>query len=227
MGLVLPWRQPHVQRQLEGIVEHARKQLAQECARLLQAWIRIDLDQPRAHVFVYHEVVAQDLESVLLEVRVQSAVVDTLQRHQNDLENLIIIYFVEVNVQSFLSLQQFASLIETQLVALLEFSVVLVVLLHRVVGQVDEGLVDGLLAQGERVATGPDVALTEQVASLVLQVAAVDQYPQADVKLALVDKQRALNVFLYDEHLRLHVGTEVGTGGRGASELRRACASAV
>lgn len=83
-------------------------------------------------------------------------------------------------------------------------------LLDGVIGQMDERLVYGLLAQGERVAAGADVAFAEQIASLVLQVATIYQHPETDVELPLVDKQRPLYVFLDDEDLRLDVCAEVG-----------------
>ena len=80
---------------------------------------------------------------------------------------------------------------EGQLVALLIQTIGAVLLLYRVVGQMDS--LRSLL-QRERIAGQSEVALPEKVGSQVMS----DQHPQAYVEFATLDQQRLLDVFLND-----------------------------
>ena len=120
---------------------------------------------------------------------------------------------MEVDIDALLRHQQLLALRETQLIALLEFPIILIMLLHCVICQVDKRLVNLILVKRKCVATRPDVALAEQVTLLILEVAAVNEDPEADVEFATVDQQRSLDVLLDNEHLRFDVGTEVWAVG--------------
>ena len=80
---------------------------------------------------------------------------------------------------------------EGQLVALFVQAIGAVLLLYRVVGQMDSLC---SLLQGERIAGQSEVALPEKVGSQVLS----DENPQAYVEFATLDQQRLLDVFLHN-----------------------------
>lgn len=90
-----------------------------------------------------------------------------------------------------------------------------------------ERLINRLLAQRERIATRSDIAFAEKIAPLVLEVAAIYQDPETDVKLSLVDKKGALDILLDDKDLGLDVGTEVGAVAWWTGELGCACGAAI
>lgn len=60
-------------------------------------------------------------------------------------------------------------------------------LLDSVVRQVHKGLVDVLLVERESVTASTNVTFSEKVAFLVLQVTAVDEHPETNVKLSTID----------------------------------------
>jgi hypothetical protein len=155
-----------VDRQFEGIIYHPWQELFQDRGSLLQTWICIDLNQPRSQQLIDHEVVAVYFEAVLFGIRIELAI-NTFKRGFYDRHDIIVQDLVEIYFSASLFLQNVAGLLERELVALLELAVVLIELLDRVVCQVDEGLVDGFLGQGEFMGARPDVALLEQVAFLV------------------------------------------------------------
>lgn len=70
-------------------------------------------------------------------------------------------------------------------------------LLDGVVGEMDEGVVDVGFGGGELLGGEAGVAFFEEVDVVVV----VDEGPVADVELAFVDEQRALDVLLDDEGL--------------------------
>ena len=73
----------------------------------------------------------------------------------------------EVNVLASL-LEVLLGFLEAELVTLFKISIVLLIqLLHGVVGQVNERLVDRLLAERELLRARTDVSLSEHVAALV------------------------------------------------------------
>ena len=84
---------------------------------------------------------------MLLEFRVQPPVVHALQRHQNYIQYFSVVYFVEVNVYTFLLHHHFLSLRETKLIALFELTIVCIMLLDCVVCKVNKWLVNLLLIQ--------------------------------------------------------------------------------
>lgn len=50
--------------QRKRIVQHSRKQLLQHWRGLLNTWVGIDFDEPRAAVFIKHEIIAEYLKTV-------------------------------------------------------------------------------------------------------------------------------------------------------------------
>lgn len=91
--------------------------MTEERASLLEARIRVDLDEPRLELVVDHEVVAEDLEAVAFALRVQLARVDRLERHNDDVADFAKVNLKEVNVLAGL-LEVFLRFLEAQLVAL-------------------------------------------------------------------------------------------------------------
>ena len=80
-------------------------------------------------------------------------------------------------------------------------SIILIILLHSIVGQVYKRLVDTLLAERELMAACSYVALFEQVALLILKVATVYQDPKSYIKLSLVYEQWLLDILLNHKHI--------------------------
>jgi hypothetical protein len=146
---------------------------------------------------------------VLLHVWVEPAAVSALESHLDHWHNVLVQNLVEVYVLSRLSFEDIGGLWKAQNVAFLALAVVLVVLLDRIVCQVHEGLVDGLLADGEWVRTHSYVAFLEEVALRVLEVDHVAKHPEPYVELPLVNQERPLDVLLEDEDLGLDVGRQV------------------
>ena len=103
------WRKHHVQSQLEGVVEHARYQVSQELIALLEAGIRVDLDQPGAHGCVDHEVVAENLHAELAIVLV-NLLTDAHQGGFNDWHHFFFVHFVEVDIDIVLVFQKLLTL---------------------------------------------------------------------------------------------------------------------
>lgn len=63
--LLLSGRREHfVKCQLKGIIQHSRQQHRKKGRRLLNTRISIDLDEPELGIFVKHEVVTEDLETI-------------------------------------------------------------------------------------------------------------------------------------------------------------------
>lgn len=90
-------------------------------------------------------------------------------------------------------MQDLVELLEGQLVALLELPVVLRVLLHRIVGQMDVRIRDVLKV--ELLSRRPQVTFREHVHVQRLG----HQYPHSDVEFAILNQQGLLDVLLDDE----------------------------
>lgn len=71
-------RELNIKRQLKCIINHSWQQLPQQSARLLKARVCIDFNKPGAKLLIDHEVIAHDLERVLLLVWVESTTVYAL-----------------------------------------------------------------------------------------------------------------------------------------------------
>ena len=85
-------------------------------------------------------------------------------------------------------------------------SVLRAVLLYRIIGQVDEIIVEVLRVHRVGLARRPQVALTEEVHVHIL----CQGHPDSYVELALVHEKRPLNVLLNDEGLRFDRWLRVG-----------------
>ena len=70
------------------------------------------------------------------------AVVHALQGHQDDLEDFIILYLLEVYVKTCLPQDELSTLLEAEQIAFLKLTIVLLLLLDGVVGQVDKWLIN-------------------------------------------------------------------------------------
>ena len=77
-------------------------------------------------------------------------------------------------------------------------SILWTILLHCIISQVNEVIVEVLGVHGVGLARGAQVALSEEVDVHVLG----EGDPDPDVKLSFVDQQGPLNILLYDEGLR-------------------------
>ena len=76
---------------------------------------------------------------------------------------------------------------EIELIAFFEFTVIVVVLLDSIVGQMNERLIYAFLTQCELVRTGTNVTFFEEIALLILQIAAIDEDPKSDIKFTFVN----------------------------------------
>jgi hypothetical protein len=95
---------------------------------------------------------------------------------------------------------QFLRLLKGNLVSLFMLSVVLVFLLDGVVRQMHSEVVKSVRLECVLLAGHSYVALLEAEALVFVR----DEDPHADVELALLNKQRLLNVLLNYKHIRLN-----------------------
>lgn len=86
---------------------------------------------------------------MLFGIWVEAAGVYALECHLYDFQDAAVQYLIKVNAPSGLLLYHFTCLFEGQLVALLEFSVIFIVLLNSVVGEMDEWFFYALVAERE------------------------------------------------------------------------------
>ena len=94
-----------------------------------------------------------------------------------------------------LLVDQGLQVLEGQLVAELIPPVILVVLLDCVVGEVDVGVADVVVAEVELIRRGAQVALLEDEHLQLLG----EEHPHSDIELATSKQQRPLHVFLHHE----------------------------
>jgi hypothetical protein len=121
-----------VHREEEGVVEHAGEEFLEDRRGLFDAWVGVDLNEPRVAVLIEHEVIAKHLKA-----KAAFLLVDFLPHAQstdlNDGFNLVhklVIVFAP-------DFEQILEVAKGQLVAQLVFTVVLVVFLHCVISEVD------------------------------------------------------------------------------------------
>lgn len=88
---------------------------------------------------------------------------------------------------------------EGQLIAIFEVAVVFRVLLHRVVRQMNESIVDILQIDAEFCRGCPQVAFFEEEYLMIL----IKEHPDSDVELAPEDEQGSLDILLNDERIVL------------------------
>ena len=143
------FREDNIQSELKGIIQHPGKQGAKESTGLLQAWVRINFDQPWFKILINHEIVAKYLKLVPLRLGVESVTINAFKGHLDDGQYLFLEDLIEVNVQSLLRFDNVSSLAETKLITFFKFSVILILGLYCVICQVDKWLVYGLLTQSE------------------------------------------------------------------------------
>jgi len=189
-----------VDRQLQHVLDHARQIALQQLGGLLEAGIRVHFDEPLVEVLVKNEVVTEQFKAVLalegvelLAHRVEGLHDDLLHlRHEVVLDADVLVRVVLVDV--------LLELREAQLVAVLELAVGLTFHLHRVVGQVHEGIVHVLQIYAIVTARSPQVALREEVQIRVMR----EDDPDPDVELTFTDEERPLNVLLDNERVKLY-----------------------
>lgn len=178
---------------LEGVLDHRRYEPREVGARQLKARVGVDLDHPGVHVLVNHEVVAEDLERRVLPARVHLAghrphrVLDQLSYLWADVLREVALDPLTVKVLLELGI--------AQLVARLELSVVVQLLLDCIICQVDVSI--GHVLKSELTRARPQVAIGVPIA---LQVASDRTHHREapDVELAILVEQRFLDVLLDD-----------------------------
>ena len=100
---------------------------------------------------------------------------------------------------------------EAQLVSIFEVTIVFSMLLDCIVRQMHEGIVYILEVDTELTGRGPQVSLLEEEELLVL----IQEHPDTNVELALVDQQWPLDVLLDDERVVLDLVISSGLLARG------------
>lgn len=182
--------------QLESIVQHPGKQHLEEFRTFFEARVGIRLDKPRVEVAVDDEVIAKQFEAVGVPFVAADLHLDGHERGERHVFDLLQDLVVEkgfIFASSHFDVRfEFA---ETQLISIFELTVSGRVLLHGVVGQVDQVVVQGLCLRGVLGGAGSDVPLLEEEAVQVL----VNEHPYTDVELPSFDQQRVFNILLNDE----------------------------
>ena len=204
-------REHNINCQLKHVLNHSRKQLLKQLARLFEARIRVHLNEPAVEVLIQDEVIPKELEAELSAVWINGAphCVESLQNHLVHLWHQVIVdqharlrvVLVYVVLESR----------EAELVSVLEVTVVLCVLLHSIVCEVNEGIVDVLKVDAKLCRRRPQVALFEEEELVFVG----QQDPDTDVELALVDQQRLLDVLLDDEGVVFYLVLNGLLGRRG------------
>lgn len=177
-----------VQSHLESIVKQTGYQLLQQGARLFETRVRVDLNEPRLALLIYHEVVPENLKAILavLFVYLESG---CDQRQLNNGHDVFAYQLVEVHSR------QLRGFLERELVSVLMLAVILVFLLDSVISQVHIQVFEAILVERILLRRHPDVALFEAVALVLVSY----QHPQPDIKLSLPDQHGPLDVFLNDK----------------------------
>lgn len=64
--IVCRWRVSQIYCYLEGLLHHIRNDPIEKAPRTVKAGVRIDLDEPRLEVAIYHKIQSKNLEVVEL-----------------------------------------------------------------------------------------------------------------------------------------------------------------
>ena len=123
---------------------------------------------------------------MLFGIRIQFSI-NTLKTHFDYRNNILVQNFVKIDILTRLVHKDLPCCIKAKLIALLELSIIRIILLYCIISQMHKGLIYALLTQGEPMWACSDIPLFEQVTLLVFKVDAVHKYPQSDVELATVD----------------------------------------
>ena len=177
-------REDGVQNHSKGIVKNFRDDSCEERAGHFQAGVGVDLDQVEAEVLIQHEVVAEHLKGVVQPTRVYLTIHCPVGvGHQ--LPDLGDNMLEDVDVHVWVRLPQvLLEIIQTQLIPILILPVVVGVLLHRVVGQVNKLVMHVLYV--EFLARGADVGIFIEV-PFEVPVDASHEAIAAEVKLPAVN----------------------------------------
>jgi hypothetical protein len=183
-----------VERNLEHIVEHLRKQVAHFLIQVGDLRISIDFNEPDAEVLIDHEIEAEEFERVLSFARVQSRpaghvtvngdVFHARDEVPLDLEVVLRVLLVKILLK-LIKADNIAFLMHTVCVFVLDLEAI-IRQVHVFVVCIDLGGV--LLAARTQVA---DVVKVELIIT-------VCEAPHANVKLTVLEKQWLFNVLLDD-----------------------------
>lgn len=181
--------------QLQHVFEHARQVRLQHLGALLEARICVHLDEPRVEVLVQNKVVAEQLKAVLALVRVNCAThrVERLDDHGLHSRNDVF-----ENVDAAVRLLLHEKLLEPrvrQLIAILELSIAIELLLDGVISQMNRSVIDVVKVDTEFATRRAYVTFLKEVQVLIL----VEQNPDSDVEFAVADQKRTLDILLDDE----------------------------
>ena len=142
-----------IQHNLQQLVNHLRYKLLRPLVRLPQIWVGVDLYQPHAKVLVDHEVVTEQLKSVLSVIRVdgaldgQESVDDDILHPGNQVLPYIDFYIRPANVHcslpaKFLAIQILLESIVAQRIPFFVLAIrILVLHLQTLVGQMHSQIV--------------------------------------------------------------------------------------
>ena len=183
-----------IQRDLKHVIEHFREKVTHPFVQIGHLWIRVDLDEPDSKVLVDHEIEAKEFEGVLPLARVERVaarhvavdgdVLHSRNKVSLDLQIVLRILLVEILLK----------LLKTNNVAFLMHTVsVFVLYLKTIVRQVHVLVVLVDLC-------GVFLTARSQVTSVVKVelIVAVGEAPHANVKLAILEEKRLLDVLLDD-----------------------------
>ena len=191
-------REDGVQHHSKGIVKDFWYDSSEERASHFQARVRVDLNKVEAEILIKHEIVAKHLKCVVQPARVYLAI-DGPVRVSHQLPDLRDYMLEDINVHVWVRLLQvLLEVIQTQLVTVLILPVVVGILLHRVIGQVNELVVHVL--DVEFLARRADVGIFIEV-PFEMTVDASHEAIAAEVKLPSMNQQGVVNVSLNDESL--------------------------
>jgi len=98
---------------------------------------------------------------MFLAIWVKFMVINTFKRHFYYIENTSLKYFIKINIRPSLLFNQITRFLEIKLVTFFQFSIVIIILLNSIIGQVDKWLINALLTKSEFMRTGSNVTFFE------------------------------------------------------------------
>ena len=176
-------RERNVDSELQHVLDHPRQQALEQLTRLFEARVGVHFDQPRVEVFVEDEVIAKEFETELAPVRIQclSHCIESLQDNFVHLWNQVLehahttLRVVLINIV--------LEHREAQHISIFEVAIILCMLLHCIVREVHESIVNVLEVDAEFRRGRSQVTFFEEVKLMVL----IEQDPDTYVELSLVD----------------------------------------
>ena len=142
-------REDHIDCEFQHVFNHTWQDSFQKIARLFQAWIRVDFDQPRVEIFIQDEIVAEKFKAEFSSIWINCPS-HSIECFDNDFMHLR--HKMAINTRStfrIVLIDVVLKLREAQLISVFEVTVIGGMLLNSIIRQVHESIVDVLEVNAE------------------------------------------------------------------------------